>query len=179
VVLTEKIRIVVLATCCSLLCGLSGCDQGPERVPVAGRVLIDGQPLTKGTIRFVPETGRAASSQIAQDGSFRVISKSLAGSGMEIKGLFPDTYRVAVLSSEPVDQTENSETRWLAPQRYADFRTSGLEVDIKKPNEKMIVELTWEGAEESDEEESESAETEKPSDGEELHKTTPEQKSDS
>ncbi len=163
-----------LVACGFLLLVAVGCDRGPERVPVAGRVLIDGQPLTKGTIRFVPDAGRAASARIAEDGSFRVSTKSLAGNGAEIMGLLPDRYRMAVLASESLGESENAEVRWLAPQPYADFRTSGLEVDIKEPTENMVVKLTWEGAEGADNK----IQTEESSGGDNDHKTLKKQKSD-
>ncbi|QDT00957.1 hypothetical protein HG15A2_42990 [Adhaeretor mobilis] len=38
---------------------LSGCGDGrPERVAVSGVVLIDGKPLTHGSVLFVPGQGR-------------------------------------------------------------------------------------------------------------------------
>lgn len=43
---------LVLLPCCA------GCSEnGPPRVPVSGRVSIDGKPLEQGTILFVPELG--------------------------------------------------------------------------------------------------------------------------
>ena len=76
--------------------------------------------------------------------------------GDEIEGLYPGRYKLAVFASENVSSAENAEVRWLAPQRYADFRTAGLEASIQGPSEDMVVELTSEradtqqGAEESD-----------------------------
>ena len=172
--LPNMLRVgLVLVACSFLLFAVSGCNRGPERVPVAGQVLIDGKPLTTGTIRFIPDSGRPASARIADDGSFRVITKTLSGGGAEIAGLVPGSYRMAVLASEYLSESENAEVRWLAPPRYANFRTSGLEADIKAPSEKMVVELTWEGAEESDAK----AETDKPS-GKDKVRETPEKKSD-
>jgi hypothetical protein len=58
----------------SILCVLvafCGCGDGrPTRVPVSGVVLIDGQPLSRGNIKFVPEQGRPSAGKIDQDGRF-------------------------------------------------------------------------------------------------------------
>ncbi|MGD9632432.1 MAG: hypothetical protein AB7G28_21565 [Pirellulales bacterium] len=131
------------------LCGIAlllGCDMGPKRVPVAGKVVIDGEPLTMGTIRFVPDTGRAVSASLMEDGSFRVLTKVPSNGSYEVEGLFPGKYKLAVFASENVSAAENSEVRWLAPPRYADFRTAGLDANIEGPSEDMVVQLTWAGS---------------------------------
>ncbi len=141
-------RSFVTSWCIALLL-VMGCDQGPQRVPVAGKVLIDGKPLTVGTIRFVPESGRPVSANLAEDGSFRVTTKVPTGHGDEIEGLYPGKYKLAVFASENVSSAENAEVRWFAPPRYADFRTADLEASIQGPNEDMVVQLTSEGSEAS------------------------------
>lgn len=57
---------------------LVGCSKSPyELAPVAGRVVIDGQPFTQGKVMFAPiakgenrESGRAAFGRLGADGSF-------------------------------------------------------------------------------------------------------------
>lgn len=121
----------------SVVINLSGCGQPEfERVPVAGTVYVDGKPLDGGTIRFVPEVGRPSSSNIHDDGSFNIASRNV-GHLTEV-GLKPGRYRVQVASSEIVD---DETIRWKAPQHYADFRTSGLEVLVNESTEKLKIEL--------------------------------------
>jgi hypothetical protein len=123
--------------------GPAGCgENGGERVRVAGTVLIDGKPLTSGTIRFVPEVGRPASSAILADGSFELASDSV--NRVSEAGVRPGNYRVQVSASKVVD---DETIRWNAPEKYADFRTSGLNVTIDKPIDDLVLELTWGGAE--------------------------------
>lgn len=45
--------------CCALLCAFTlGCSDGaPERVAIRGSVNVDGAPLPKGSIVFVPTSG--------------------------------------------------------------------------------------------------------------------------
>lgn len=124
--------VIVLMTISSVGCG----DPKVERVPVSGVVLIDGKPLDGGTIRFVPETGRPASSAIRADGRFEVANEGLSGPA-EL-GLLPGEYRVQVSSSEIVD---DETINWKAPQHYADFRTSGLVAVIDGPTSDLTFEL--------------------------------------
>lgn len=62
----ERLLKVVMA---AVLVGVGGCGGagGPERVEVAGKVELDGQPLDAGTITFIPQgTGTAATGPIAE-----------------------------------------------------------------------------------------------------------------
>jgi len=163
-----------LVVCVFALVVIVGCNQGPQRVPVSGKVVIDGVPLAKGTIRFVPKSGRPASSLIAADGSFRVAMKSLSAGGGEEIGLVPGSYRIAVLATEALGETEDAEIRWLVPRHYGNFRTSGLETDIQAPTDSLIVELTWEGAEDTNKD----VEKDESSDGDKDRETLEKQKED-
>jgi hypothetical protein len=126
-----------------LVCTAAGCGESrDERVPVSGRVLIDGKLLKAGMVRFVPEAGRPASSAILSDGSFNVSSEAV--NHVSQSGLTPGKYRVQVSASNVIDDTT---IHWNAPARYADFRTSGLSVTIQEPIDDLIIKLTWEGAE--------------------------------
>jgi hypothetical protein len=114
-----------------------GCGRSvSERVPVSGQVLIDGRPLTSGTIEFVPEAGRPSSAAIQADGHFELASESV-GRTKEI-GAAPGRYRVLVASSKIVDEKT---IQWNAPAKYADFRTSGLEVTINNPMNDLQIKL--------------------------------------
>jgi hypothetical protein len=67
-------NIRTLYAICVLSCCI-GCSQaGPERASVAGAVLLDGQPLVKGSINFVPveaTAGRTAGATI-ENGRYRI-----------------------------------------------------------------------------------------------------------
>jgi hypothetical protein len=117
--------------------GCSGDESG--LVPVSGVVTLDGTPLTLGSIRFVPERGRPATSKIAGDGSFELESRRVDDVVLE-EGIPPGKYRVAVNASQIID-AEAEKVRWLAPPRYADFRTSGLVVHVKADSNDMRIEL--------------------------------------
>jgi len=111
-----------------------------ERVPVMGRVQVDGRPLASGVIRFVPESGRPASSAILADGSFNLALESV-GQRSE-PGIPRGVYRVQVSSSKILS---DESMEWNVAKKYADFRTSGLVVTIDGPNENLAIDLTWAG----------------------------------
>src|ERR1044071_5554060 len=54
----------------ALVSGLGCSDGRPVRVPISGTVTIDGEPVTRGSIKFVPDNGRPSSGQINADGRF-------------------------------------------------------------------------------------------------------------
>lgn len=113
---------------------LAGCGDGrPGRVPVSGIVLLDGQPLTRGHVRFVPPNDRPSSGDIGPDGRF-TLSCFEIGDGAVV-----GKHQIAVIANEPVGETE---MRWHAPEAYADHTTSGLVVEITGPTDALKLELT-------------------------------------
>lgn len=121
----------------ALLLSTGGCSDGrPTRVPVSGRVMIDGKPLTYGLIRFFPEEGRASSGNIDSNGNFTLYCFE------KDDGAIPGRHKVVVFANEPVDETT---TRWHAPKKYINKATSGLEQVIDGPTDSMLIELTWNG----------------------------------
>jgi hypothetical protein len=129
----------------ALVVTLWGCGQQPTRYPVAGQVLIDGEPLPTGTIRFVPDTGRPATGEIGFDGTF-ALTEASPSSGRRKTGVGPGKYRVAIAAAHVVDE-DAGEVEWLAPSKYADFRTSELSVEIDGPQSELVIDLTWDGSE--------------------------------
>ena len=119
----------------ALMIAFAGCGDGrPPRVPVSGSVLIDGQPLTRGNIKFVPEGGRPSAGSIGEDGKFTLTCYD----GND--GAIPGMHRVQVASNRIIS---DSKIEWFAPRSYADFRTSGIEVQIQEPTNDLKIELTW------------------------------------
>lgn len=118
-----------------LLVAVVGCGDGrPDRVPVSGTVLIDGKPLTTGSIRFVPEGARPSAADIDESGRFTL--SCYDGDDGAVLG----THRVQVAARQI---TGDETVRWLAPNRYADFRTSGLVVEVTEPTDSLVIDLTW------------------------------------
>jgi len=116
---------------------VAGCGDGrPERLEVSGQVLIDGTPLTYGTVRFVPKGARASSGRLDENGRF-----TLTCYGDE-DGVVPGVHQVEVNAAESLSGTKNY---WHAPKIYARFRTSPLTQEITESTDSLVINLTWDG----------------------------------
>jgi hypothetical protein len=113
---------------------LVGCDDRPTRVPVSGIVTIDGQPLDRGNIKFVPKEGRPSAGSIGADGRFTLTCYD--GNDGALLG----THRVQVAANRIIS---DSKIEWFAPPKYADFRTSEISVEVTVPVEDVKIELHW------------------------------------
>ena len=117
---------------------LTGCGDGrPSRVLVSGTVTIDGEPLKKGTVKFVPTGARASHGVIGSDGSF-VMNCYEGGDG-----IVPGTHKVSVSSNKSMGPTA---IKWFVPKKYTSHHTSGIEYTIEEDQPDLKIELTWEGA---------------------------------
>jgi hypothetical protein len=114
-----------------------GCSDGrPARVPVSGQVLIDGQPLKYGFVRFLPEGSRGSGGELNANGHFTLTCFE------PNDGATLGVHRVEVSACEGLTATK---FKWHAPKKYAAYSTSGLQQDITGPNNNLIIELTWNG----------------------------------
>lgn len=115
----------------ALLCALAGCGGGgPTPVPVAGKVTLNGKPLTVARLQFVPDrakgntAGAEARGRVDATGAF-----ALETAGQP--GAIPGWYKVAVFAFEEVPEGGGPKPPvWLAPMRYADPEGSGLRVEV-------------------------------------------------
>ena len=129
--------LVLLGFVSAMLWSCVGCSDGrPARVTVSGQVLIDGEPLSQGNIKFVPEGARPSAGSITEDGRFTLTCYD----GND--GVVPGTHRVQISASEILDE---SKVKWWAPKKYCDFRKSGLTFKISEPTDDLKIELTWDG----------------------------------
>jgi hypothetical protein len=116
---------------------ISGCGDGrPARVPISGQVLIDGQPLKFGVVKFVPDQGRPSSGKLDADGRFALHCFD------DADGAVLGHHHVAVYANEALDDRR---THWHAPRKYANINTSGLEQQISEPKTELVIQLTWDG----------------------------------
>ena len=115
----------------------AGCNDGrPTRVPVSGTVLIDGKPLAGGSIMFVHPESRSSGSAIDANGHFQ-LTCYVPGDGAIL-----GKHHVKVTACESLSERSN---RWLAPKKYADPNSSGLEVEVTEPKDDLEINLTWGG----------------------------------
>ena len=114
-----------------------GCGDGrPAHVPISGQVLIDGQPLTYGSVRFIPDNARASMGKLDSEGRF-TLSCFKANDGAVL-----GTHHVVVMACEPIGGLK---VRWHTPKKYADIHTSGLTKEVTEADDAMVINLTWDG----------------------------------
>jgi hypothetical protein len=100
-----------------------GCNKNAGLTPLHGIVFLDGTPLPRGTISFVPEQGRSSTGKIEPDGKFEL--QTFGGND----GVRPGKYRVAIVAFDG-PQVEDRPVKSLIPQHYGNPATSGLEYEV-------------------------------------------------
>lgn len=128
--------------CCvgMALFGLSGCG-GPYDATVIGLVTLDGEPISTGTISFIPASGGAQGyAMVELSGSYEVYTGREAG-------LLPGDYKVTVVAREP--STSPSEDggppppgKPITPRWYASPQTSGLTFNVQPGSNEINLELS-------------------------------------
>jgi hypothetical protein len=114
-----------------------GCGDGrPKRVPVSGQVLIDGQPLTFGFVRFAPPDSRPSTGELDRNGHFALTCFEPGD------GAVTGKHKVTVMGQEAIG---HETIKWHAPKKYANPSTSGLEQEITGPTDTVKIEITWDG----------------------------------
>lgn len=127
-----------------LTLALVGCGRGPERTPVEGRVFFEGEPLRFGTVMFQPPSGQPSQARIRPDGTFTM--ETLGQGPGAVVGLC--RVRITCYETEAPGaggsvSEEPAVGRMLIPARYAQYATSGLEVEVQPGrNEPIVFELT-------------------------------------
>ncbi len=122
---------LLVAAACLLGCG----SNTAALTRVEGRVLLDGEPLSTGTVVTQTDDGVGARGVIGSDGRFSLETRDRGG------GAVPGRHRVAVVavaSSDPGNP--DAPSRSLVPQSYASPGSSGLTISVE-PGEAMDVSL--------------------------------------
>jgi hypothetical protein len=126
----------------ALLLGFAtGCG-GPQ--PVRGTVTLeDGTPLTKGMVVFESMAGDnkiTARGDIRPDGTFQL------GTYKPGDGVPPGKYRVLIAPRDDMEDIDSPNRKPLAfDRRYSDFKTSGLEFEVKPGSNDFPIRVTRPG----------------------------------
>jgi len=127
---------ILVAVVAGVLLGVPGCsDNAVERVPVSGRILIDGEPLASGTIIVIPKDVRQAGGKIV-NGEFSLMTYE-KGDGTAL-----GTHQVSIYSAETLGP---SARKWMIPKHYAVASKSGLTITVDGPTDDALFELSWKG----------------------------------
>jgi hypothetical protein len=103
-------------------------------VPVSGQVLIDGEPLTHGQVRFIHSSARASTGELDDQGCFTLRCFD------DGDGAVPGLHAIEVDASQWVGELQR---KWHAPQKYANYTTSGLQEEISEATPSLTIQLTW------------------------------------
>lgn len=121
--------------------GCGGVSDAPVLAKVTGVVMLDGKPLTKGSVQFTPDSsqgtsGRMALGDIGPDGEF-TLTTSTPGDGAQV-----GFHKVSVVcvDAPPFDPKNPVPTtvKWLIPEKYGVEQTSGLTAEVKEGEENII-----------------------------------------
>lgn len=145
-------RVVLIfspAVSVALICITVGCDgtNRPSTVKVSGGVKVNGKPMTKGRIRFIPEEsseGKTAIGDIDETGHFR-LSTFEPGDGIvpgmyvaDVSGLGisdpPQTDAGADMGAKVANE-EAAGGSPSVPKKYTDTKTSGLRYTITESDD--------------------------------------------
>ncbi|QDV69719.1 hypothetical protein Poly24_34360 [Rosistilla carotiformis] len=118
------------------LAALLGCEARIPLVPVTGTVTIDGEPLPMGSIMVAPASGPVAYGTIDREGRFTLQTR-------DGEGCVVGTHPVSITASEMVQG--GAAIRRLVPERYSDFASSELSIEVTDPTPEVRIELTSEG----------------------------------
>ncbi|MCC6493451.1 MAG: carboxypeptidase regulatory-like domain-containing protein [Pirellulales bacterium] len=131
----------VLGPIALALAAVVGCG-GMYDSTVKGVVKLDGAPLPRGTIKYVPDSGAGAPaySIIAADGSYSLLT------GRE-EGLPPGAYTVTVVANEPSKSNPDSSTppapgKPLSPPWYRDAASSPLKQTVAPGHNDLNIDLS-------------------------------------
>lgn len=132
---------IATATLAVLLASCTGCAPGNPRVPVTGKITVDGMPAEGAVLFFHPEDGNMewlASATADANGSFSLVSN------ME-PGAKPGKYKVAVTWPDPkVKPTESQKMMGMVEPgpdllkgKFGNKESSGLTAEIASDTKEL------------------------------------------
>jgi hypothetical protein len=130
----HAIKLAITAATLFSLCSGCGATQGsgtlPQLLPVKGKVVFKGQPLTTGTVRFEPDDyGRAASGKLQSDGTFVLTTLK------EGDGVVPGHHRVSITNPDIKSKDGAALVKYLKTSK------SKLEADVSPEKTEFTFEL--------------------------------------
>lgn len=109
-------RAVVLGIILLPVLGLPGCgDSGPEIVPVTGKILMNGEPVTNASVTFFATSGRPSYGTSDAEGKYTLEYSH------DVQGAIVGDHKVVITKSgigpPPVEATAEPSTRRVLPPR--------------------------------------------------------------
>ncbi len=123
---------------------LTGCDSGPEMVPIHGQVFYQDKPLAFGAVMLQSPRGQPATGLIQPDGTF-VLTTFDSEDGVV---LGKQKVRITCYESQQPDSQKSPSSQRaepmglgasLIPKKYTSYASSGFEVDIEPGHTEPLV----------------------------------------
>lgn len=139
--MNQHIKVCSSVSLSLVVAMLIGCGHRESRFAVSGRVTLDGIPVSKAVVSFVPRAGQVGTEAIAivSDGEFKVKSPN---------GLVAGEYEVRISDNKP--ELEEFEAKRFSgeapisvsviPARYAG--THAFQIRIDGPKSDVLLEMT-------------------------------------
>ncbi|HEX4613352.1 MAG TPA: hypothetical protein VH092_34525 [Urbifossiella sp.] len=110
---------------------VAGCGEstGGKLLPVQGKVIVDDKPLTKGSVRFVPDTSRGNTDKHEPAGEIGGDGLYVITTGGKI-GAPAGWYKVGIISADTPDSTKPLDAKSYVGKKYNDAQTSGLTIEV-------------------------------------------------
>jgi hypothetical protein len=115
--------------------GVLSCGTSAEKLtPVAGKVTVNGSPLTTGSVTFHPDAQKGNNTPhipvgtLDAEGNYKLMSSTKEGAPL-------GWYKVTVTAQEPIDpKNPYAPPKHMINPKFSDAETSGLAVEVvEKP----------------------------------------------
>ena len=102
--LVSRVAQVGLLMGVGLVAGFAGCGKdGPQRATVTGKITLDQQPLSEGSISFVPTGGTEGpvSGGLIKNGSYLIVDAVVGKQRVEIRGQIKTGKQIEAIPPAP------------------------------------------------------------------------------
>jgi hypothetical protein len=124
------LRPSALAVVALVVLAPTGCDSGGSLQTVSGKVTVDGNPLGRGSVRFVPDkdkgnkTTTEPAGEIKSDGTYTLTTNGKTGAPV-------GWYKVTVTATELAESSNPYGGKVLVAPKYNVPETSGISIEVK------------------------------------------------
>lgn len=116
--------------CSAIVFVLAGCGQGETTIPVKGKVLVDGLPLTVGTVIFTPDAAKGNTSLHEPRGKLDANGVYQVYQTKDREGVAPGWYKISISAQRLTDAKDPYSYASVIPTKFARPDTSGLALEV-------------------------------------------------
>ena len=132
---------VIRLSVAAAVVALAGCGGGLKTGSVRGKVTLDGEPITSGTVGFVAADGRVETAMIQPDGTYE-IKKAPAGDVVVTVQTYPPSPTMH-RPDEAASKTKVARPTYQPiPPHYGDSKQSPLKYAVKAGEQEYEVALS-------------------------------------